>query len=196
MARTWEINSCGPGNQWLRSRKSMAAGHRKPMVGAQESNGCHGVQDINGSGTGSQWLGPRISMLGTRNPMVGVQETNDWSPTDQWLVPTKPMVGVQEINGWGPGNQWLRPRKQMVGVKEVNGCGVREINGGGTGNHWLWPSCLAGGGEVDRGEAASERSMCRALGRERDDMAGKAECNGVPERDGEGGRESERERER
>ena len=24
---------------------------------------------------------------------------------------------------------------------------------GGPGNHWLWPSCLAGGGEVDRGEA-------------------------------------------
>ena len=170
----------------------MAAGHRKPMVGAQESNGCHGVQDINGSGPGSQWLGPRISMLGTWNPMVGVPETNDWSPTDQWLGHTKPMVGVQEINGWGPGNQWLRPREPMLGVK--------EINGRGPGQQW-WgprkaiagPGCSAGGDRCGQGEAASERSMCRGLGREREDMAGERSGRTSLERDGEGGIECERE---
>ena len=130
--------------------------------------------------------------MGTRNPMVGVQETNDWSPTDQWLVPTKPMVGVQEINGWGPGNQWLRPRKPMVGVK--------EMNGRGPGQQW-WgprkaiagPGCSAGGDRCGQGEAASERSMCKGLGREREEMAGERSARTSLERDGEGGIECERE---
>ena len=50
--------------------------------------------------------------------------------------------------------------------------GVQEINGGGPGEQWLGPAVRPGGIGVDRGEATSERSMGRALGREREDMEG------------------------
>ena len=48
---------------------------------------------------------------------------------------------------------------------------------------------------MDREEASSERSMCRAVGREHENIAGKAEWTEA-RKELEGGIESERERER
>ena len=74
--------------------------------------------------------------------------------------------------------------------------GVQENNAGGPGKQWLGPAVRRGGIGVDRGEAASERSMGRARGRERL-IWRESGVDGVPDRDGEGGdRERERERER
>ena len=82
------------------------------------------------------------------------------------------MVGVKEINGRGPGQQWWGPRKAIAG-----------------------PGCSAGGDRCGQGEAASERSMCRGLGREREDMAGEAEWTECRKEIERGGIDSERERE-
>ena len=71
--------------------------------------------------------------------------------------------------------------------------GVQDNNGGGPGKQWLGPAVRPGGIGVDRGEAASERSMRRGLGREREDMAGERSGRTSLERDGEGGIECERE---
>ena len=91
----------------------------------------------------------------------------------QWLPASEEMVGVKEINWWCPRHQW-----------------------GGPGNQWLGHSCSTGGDRStgDSGEASSERSMCRAMGREGEDMAGEAEWTDCRKEMARGG-ESETERE-
>ena len=72
--------------------------------------------------------------------MVGAQETNDWSPENQWLRsrtsinkwlgPRKPMVA------WGLENQWFGTRQPMIGAEDIN-VGHQETNGWGPGNGGL-----------------------------------------------------------
>ena len=100
-----------------------------------------------------------------------------------------------ECPKWGSCNGCL-PVKKWLGSRKSIG-GVQDINGGWPGNQWLGHSCSAGGDRWtgDSGEASSERSMCRALGREGEDMAGEAEWTDCRKEMASGGRESLTERE-